>query len=653
MRMFSLLALLAAIGAALLGTMVAPVVRAQAEPTPIFSEPVLVTPLVTTEPADRTPVEAPVAPGTTAPAAPTERAEQRAAVADACESNDTPVKACPLPLDAVSGPFTFVPDSDQDFFRLELPQEPSIQTLITVRATAGLGLIVSARQNDAVIATGTMSLTLSPAITGTVVLRVENRDPRPAAGEQYRVELRRQIVPPSTTAPEGTSLPTPDALENNWSFDFASAVAPGVVYDLNVVCPDPRPDACSGGDHDYLVVPVKAGVAYLFATFDLDPGVDTVLELFWGSTATAIAGNDDYGPGGALSAMRWTAPSDGLLGIRIAPRNGGLAQHVADSKDGYRFAVAPLASELARKLSDTIDQQAAIPTPTPAPVAGAPAAAPASALSSASAPAAAPVAGGAGSGSGASVAPVQETIAAGPAIIVKETVLRREPRENATALTTLATETRVSVRGAVSGLWVSVETDASIIPGWVLWSDLKRLNEGDQETTSATTAGGATNQGQSQQSGAAVAPGPTIVAGANATSAGGLGATTSSAPSVRITALDLALPPAPAAPAARVPFTVAVTVAATNSPPTGRSSLGIPTPTPDLSNPLKDVRVQLVNVFGDVLAEGLTSDQGVVSLTRDVRSNDALLIRMPAWGVELPLAADQASLVVSVPEDAQ
>jgi len=33
-----------------------------------------------------------------------------------------------LALDAVSGPFTVVPEADQDFFRLDLPAEASIQT---------------------------------------------------------------------------------------------------------------------------------------------------------------------------------------------------------------------------------------------------------------------------------------------------------------------------------------------------------------------------------------------------------------------------------------------------------------------------------------------------------------------------------------------
>ena len=35
---------------------------------------------------------------------------------DACEPNDAAQHACALPMDTVSGPFTFVPEGDQDYF---------------------------------------------------------------------------------------------------------------------------------------------------------------------------------------------------------------------------------------------------------------------------------------------------------------------------------------------------------------------------------------------------------------------------------------------------------------------------------------------------------------------------------------------------------
>jgi hypothetical protein len=524
-----------------------------------------------------------------------------------------------------------VPDSDQDFFRLDLPEEASIQTVITVRATAGLDLFLTARQADQFVASGTSSLTLAPAVAGSVVLRIENRDPRPAAGEQYRIEVRREIIPP----PDSTSTTAePDALENNWSFDTATPIAVGVVYDLNFVCPDPRPDACPGGDHDHLRVPVKAGMRYLITTFDLDPGVDTVIELFWGTITTPTFGNDDYAPGGALSALTWVAPADGLLGVRIAPRNGGLMPHLAEAQTGYRFAVAPVAGELARKLEVTIRQQANVPTPTATP-------APAPGSSNVAGNAASGASGGSGS---VGIAATQESIAAGPAIIVAETVLRREPSEGATALATLAPEARVSVRGPVSGLWVSVESETSILPGWVRWSDLRRDAAGTTGTETDRTSLPATSV--SQQPGAAnqFAPSPTV------TTVGSPNRPGLSSVQVMVRALDPALLPPPAPPAARVPFTLSVTVVATDNPPLGGGTLGFATPTPDLRQPVARVRIQLIDIFGDLLAEGLTDGAGTAQLRRDIRPGDSLRVRIPAWGVDVPLAPEQTSLLLTIPE---
>jgi hypothetical protein len=640
MKPFVLLLILALSAAALLTAVQPPLAIAQLDATPILGEPVLVTPIATT-PGGRAPTAERIdAPFPSEDALPSLTPEA-ATMPDACEPNDTPGRACPLPLDAVSGPFTMVPESDQDFFQLDLPQEASIQTVVTVRATSGLDLVVSARQGEQLVASGTFSLTLASELAGPITLRVENRDPYPSIGEQYRVEVRREIAPPNAENAM-TDGPQPDALENNWSFETASPIAVGVVYDLTFACPETRPGACPGGDHDYLLVPVKAGVPYLLATFDLDPGVDTVVELFWDTTTTASTGNDDYAPGGSLSALEWTAPADGLLRIRIAPRNGGLAPQLADAKASYRFAIAPLASELARKLDATIRQQANVPSPTPTAAASSPASVP-------------PSGSGANGGSDVSAGgtAAQESIAGGPAIIVAETVLRREPSERGTALATLALETQVTVRGPVSGLWVSVETSASILPGWVRWSDLRRADGAETTTDAGETSDTATPA--SQQSGAADASpslGATSTSEASpfASSTSAAGAGQPPARQVVVTALDPALPPPQATPVARIPFTLSVVVAARDRPTSDASSFSLASPTPDLRQPISGVRVQLVNVFGDLLAESLTDTQGAASLRRDVRAGDALAVRIPAWGIELPLAADQTRLILTIPE---
>ena len=84
---------------------------------------------------------------------------------------------------------------------------------------------------------------------------------------------------------------------------YAAPIGVGVLYDLNFVCPVAW--GCAGGDHDYLRLPVKKGGQYLLCTFDLGPGVDTVLELFWSTSDTPIAGNDDARPNTSfLSVLR-------------------------------------------------------------------------------------------------------------------------------------------------------------------------------------------------------------------------------------------------------------------------------------------------------------------------------------------------------------
>lgn len=636
MRRFALLILPGLLAAVLLAVIAPAAVSAQLEPTPILGEPEIVTPLATSE-AERGPTvghtDEPMPEASAAPSSPA----AASAAPDRCEPNDVPERACALPLDAVSGPFTIVPEADQDFFRLDLPQEASIQTVVTVRATEGLDLALSARQDNRLIASGAFSLTLAPEVASPVLLRVENRDPRPATGEQYRIEVRREIAPPSANEQAAGNGPAPDALENNWSFEMASPVAVGVVYDLTFACPDPRSDACPGGDHDYLLVPVKAGVSYLVATFDLDPGVDTVVELFWGSTTTASAGNDDYAPGGPLSALSWTAPADGILGVRIAPRNGGLNQHLAEPKAGYRFAVAPLASELARKLDSTLRQQANVPTPT----------ATATVVPVSSGGPGAAAGGSAASTSRGEARATSESIAAGAAVVVRETVLRREPRAGSEPLATLPRGSRVAVRGPVSDLWISVESERSILPGWVLATDLERVAPSVGSATSVP--GGAATTPTLQQPGAAE---PTrVTPTTSSVSDSGRGQPT--ARQVTVSALDPALPPPLTPPVERVPFTLAVVVAVTDRPPVRSSVIGIATPTPDLRQPVAGVRVQLVNAFGNLLAESLSDDQGTAQLRRDVRPGDALVVRIPAWGVELQLATDQTRLIVTIPEAQQ
>ncbi len=301
-------------------------------------------------------------------ASPTALADQRP---DRCEPDDQPDRACVLPLDAVSGPFTFLPIGDRDYYSVDLGAEPAgLSPVVTVRGTSGLDLYTTITragetQPLAVISSPAISTTLAPDLAGWLVLRVENRAPAVPNGQSYSIELRR-VLPPSPSIPDAQrgQLPlSPDRLENNWSPATAAPIAVGYVYDLNFVCPVPW--GCAGGDHDYLAVPVKAGVRYLIATFDLGPGVDTVIDLFWGDEQVPVVTNDDARPGASfLSVLRWVAPSDGTAVIRVGPRTGG-ANPIVFDKDAssYRFAIVLANSDLGRQLGDRIAEQTGHTTP--------------------------------------------------------------------------------------------------------------------------------------------------------------------------------------------------------------------------------------------------------------------------------------------------
>jgi hypothetical protein len=608
-------------------------VAAQEEP-PLLPSAIPVTPINPVPNEEQPLMASPAGNTATSQTSPSSEPTAGTGTPDTCEPNNTADTACLLPLDAVSGPFTIVPEDDQDFYALDLPAEPAIQTAITVRASDGLDLRVTTHQTTTLIASGTSSLTIPAAMSGRVVLRVEQRGAGLAANERYRIEVRREIAPAQE---QPISDRGGDALENNWSPATAHPIAVGVVYDLSLVCPEIRPDACLGGDHDYLLVPLKGGVPYLMATFDLAPGVDTVIELFWHDASVLTVGNDDYAPGGLLSGLTYTPPTDGLALVRVAPRNGGLANRsTLDGAATYRFAITPTASELATKVRDLLQQQANLPTPTSTlrsaspPPAGGSAPAPAPSRPVGNGPAA------------QQTSAVKENIERGPAIVLRATDLRREPRANADLVAPLAPEQVVELRGPVIGMWVSVESATSLLPGWVLGTDLQRL---PPDVAAAMTARPAASVATTtaMTSGTAAA--------ASSTRRTTVAATSTATPPVvvAVQVLDPALPPPLPTAAPRVAIALTVQVAI-GTPPVDDARFGGPTPTPDVRQPLAAVHVQLVNAFGDVLAEARTDAQGQVRLSRDVGSTDAVWVRLPAWGVDVPVDPAQTALLITLPE---
>ncbi|NNJ12912.1 SH3 domain-containing protein [Chloroflexales bacterium ZM16-3] len=518
-------------------------------------------------------------------------------------------------MDQVNGSYTFLPAGDQDWYRLML--EPNgLQTAITVRGTAGLDLRTSISRDDgtplAEIASPAISTTLAPDITGGVILRVENRAPQIADGESYGIEVRQSLPPEPIATATDAALPTPDALENNWNPATAAPIGVGVVYDLNFTCPVPW--GCAGGDHDYVQLPVKAGMPYLIATFDLGPGVDTVLDLFWGDPDQPLATNDDARPGSSfLSVLRWVAPADGVAILRVAPRTGRLQPRVDDPKaSSYRLAVALAGSDLAQQLEERIATQTNAPTPTPSP------ARPAAAAASA-APAAPSVA--------PTTLPVSSDAPTGTAVVrVASATLRAGPSPAADVIQELPAEAIVTLLGQASGAWVRVQPAGGVVPGWLRGADLARL----PDTTATVTAPATTP--------ASNPPAPTATATVRP-----------EAVPLVVTPLDPLPPPIAPPPAQRVAIAVTVRVGTTATD--AQRNQPLPTPRPTDFSPLESLRVQLVTAFGDALAEGRTDATGQVALSAAAEPGAVLFVQLPAVGLRLPVDPAQAMLTIALPEE--
>ncbi len=403
------------------------------------------------------------------------------------------------------------------------------------------------------------------------------------------------------TATSDLSAARPDILENNWSPAHAAPIAVGQIYDLSFVCP--QPDACVGGDHDYLRVAVKHNLTYLIGTFDLAPGVDTVLDLFWGDEQFPVATNDDAYPGyGFASYLLWTAPSDGEALIRVGPRTGGLIPAAqAGSTGQYRFAMALVGSDLAQQVAERIVAEAHLPTSTPTPVPTA------TAMLSATLPVAPsqPVAIAPAMPSSPPMPTAITDAFQGAAQVIVDTTLHLDPAPEAPILAELPADSQVILLGAAQGLWVRARSEASAIPGWIRVRDLLPIREG-----AATVPPSMPGAPSLIDPSASIPTNPTITS----------------------------LPPlatAPPEPARRIPVQVSILV---HDGPSGQ--------------PLGGMRVRLVTIFGDHLTEALTPGDGSpLTLTRDVLPGTALLVQVTAAGLQAPVDLANPTMIFTLPGD--
>lgn len=113
------------------------------------------------------------------------------------------------------------------------------------------------------------------------------------------------------------ATPTPqvfaDALEPNNSFTEASETVADAadLCDLTFYPP---------GDQDYFRWWGKSGITYIVSTSDLDPALDTVLDVY-NSSQSLISSNDDVAPGNFESEVRFTASADGYYYARVTNKS--------------------------------------------------------------------------------------------------------------------------------------------------------------------------------------------------------------------------------------------------------------------------------------------------------------------------------------------
>lgn len=526
---------------------------------------------------------------------------------DACEpGNDRPNRACVLEPDAINGPYTFLPEGDQDYYSLFLPaRDDNLATAISVRGTSGLDLRTTVTQHESgerlgVVSSPAISTTLAPEVTGWVILRVENRSPAIATGQSYSIEVRSSLPTPlEHRGPAGEPVAReiePDALENNYDARTAAPIAVNAVYDLNFICPVEH--GCPDGDHDYLRTSVKAGVEYLLATFDLAPGVDTTIDLFWDDPQqTWIAANDDLNGGMSfLSAVRWRAPMDGLVLVRIGPRSGSLAPIITDPDEAgrsYRFAMVLADSALGQQLGTRVAEQALLPTPTPLPSA-APAVAQHGGGSSetAAAPTALPT---------PTAIPITDSAEPVAALVITDTTVLIDPEPGSAPLDDLSVDAMVQLTGRVRGVLIEITSERFVGAGWVDRRVLRPI------TDAADLARAQTGTGQQQPND----PGNPV-------------------PSSTTRSVAAPLPAGSSA----YPFQVSRRNA--DLPPTGDGDA----PLRDVSlrmqlrigddQPLAGIRVQLLTATGELLTVGQTGADGQVTLNAFIPDGTALLIQSPA-----------------------
>lgn len=554
------------------------------------------------------------------PATPTATPAGRAP--DACEPNDTLVAPCALPAEVEHADLNVV-DGSVDVYSLFFKAgrvyaitaasssgiDPALRVFLAGQLDAPI-----AENDDAAPGSGTAVVQVAVPNDGWYLVEVTNRAPGDMRGRSYTLSARSSAAPaaPAPSAPG-------DMLENNYDRDHAARIGWGVPYDLSLACPDPQPDACTAGDHDFLLLPAKRGVPLVVATYDLGPGADTSIVLYKPGPVQAgalpgwqaLAGNDDITPGRTLRSQVLLTPDwdgDALLVVAASERRNPPAVPAALGPAGrYRLIVGspdlPAVQEVLNAQADRTAagaaggerNRAAAPS-----TAAQPAATPMPSASSVAAPAP-------GSAQADAEEIIKEACTSGLAVVARDQAAfysAANPSATRRLLTTYPRDARVALLGACYLGWVKVQPLGSVTPGWMFAPDLTLLEGAAAPAAIATAPAGAT-PGASATPGTAAAP---------------------------VTVKRVAAPPPP------VPT------------PVQRQSLSITVTLLDAAQaPIAGVGVGLVDAFGRALIDTITPANGQVVFTPALAPGSGVWVQVPSAGIRVVVDPAQPIVTITLP----
>lgn len=550
---------------------------------------------------------------------------------DTCDPNHQLTQPCALPTESDVVDLSFVNDP-VDVFSFLLKGGRQYQIAATVSTAGGIDPTLDvflaaqvdqpiASNDDVRIGDASAALTMTVDIDGWYLVRVTNRAPGDVRGKTYTMTARS--VGASGTQPDTTATNPDDLVGNAYDAAHAVRLAWDVPYDLTMRCPDPRPNACYAGRHTFLLVPVKQGVPLTALTYDLGAGVDTTLTLYQpdaGQTEEGpglvpgwrvVAANDDAVAGWTVRSQIMTMPTwSGAALLVVGPSDRADVPPVpTEGRPGrYRLILgSPAFANVRAVMAAQTDMPPTPVPPTPRPTSQADPAA----VQAAAVPDVREV--------------IKEACPTGLAVVGETAtgLYAAAPPGADDRLASYPSGAAITLLGQCYRGWVKVQPADSVTPGWMWGPDLRPET---LDVISTPQAGIGTDE---KSTPVGTEPRPSDTASLASTAMPDIRAGT-----VRLTALD------------PLPFPTTVTLAPASRAVTVEACA---TDTRDCITPLAGLRVELVLAATRVtLTANVTDVRGTVTLSASVPNGAAVLLVIPALGLETLVSADMTTVPVRV-----